>query len=178
MKHWSTEGGVWLGEIQPHEVMQHLHKFIEYDHEIGRLKWINDYASYNLLPASMKRKVRMGQVIKSTRPGRQYEVTIGGRLRDALPIVWEYCTGVKRRVMTIEPDETVFRIDNLCLLPQGNSRAPKDRAKRKRVVSWSYARKQFTVVDVDVDYNRDILSYHDDIDDAIKASRKQTVSFL
>lgn len=97
-----------------------------------------------------------------------------------LRTVWQHVTGelVMGKIRTMNPRDTLFRIDNLYLVPFGQERVHKDRARNSVVVSYSYEREQYAVVDVDHSYNKQILSYHVDIDDAIKASNKPEVSFL
>lgn len=171
----------WLNDVDSISVLNYLAEFFDYDHFNGRLLWTSDISQIDRLPPQMKRQIVAGHSAGTTcREGYDYEIKIAGRLRNALPLIWEHQTGVVRRtVMTIRPDEDRFSIDNLCLLPYGKMRAPKTRAKNKRVVSWSYERKQFTVVDVDGDYNKSIVSYHDDMQDAIDASKiTKEVSFL
>lgn len=174
----------WMEEIEPYEVVNYLTELFEYDHGEGRLRWTEDRNMWNILPASMKRRAQQGAVAGTTsRKGYDYEIKIDGTLKSALPLIWEHqTTNCKTAIMTIKPGETRFSIDNLCLIPSngrpGKSRAPKARAAGKTVVSWSHERKKFTVVKVDNNYNKMVLSYHDLIEDAIDALKKPEVSFL
>lgn len=178
MKNITTIGGVHFGELSTVELIHYLTHFIEYDDEIGRLRWVSDMRLFKLMPVTLRRAVNPGDVIDSTRPGHQYQVTIGGRLRSALPLIWQLCTGEKRRVMTMTPHESCFKVSNLCLIPSDRLKAPKTRAKGRHVVSWCHDRKQYTVVKVDDDYNRTVLSYHDDVNQAIRSTSKPVVSFM
>lgn len=169
----------WDDEVEASAVLNYLTEFFDYDHFEGRLRWTGDKTQIDRLPLQMRRQVLPGAIAGTTcRPGYDYEIKVDGRLRNALRLIWEHQTGICRSVMTIQPGEDRFRIDNLCLLPYGKRRAPKQRGKGLQVVSWSYERKQFTVVSVDDYYNKTVLSYHDIVDDAIDASRKPIVSFL
>lgn len=178
MKPWWQDE--MYNEFESYMVLNYISEFFDYDHELGRLRWTRDDAVWDRLPAAMKRNCPKGAVAGTTcRPGYDYEIKVDGILRNALSLIWEHQTGNSiRRVMTIEPNETRFSIDNLCLIPGDGRRALRYRAKKRKVVSWSHERKQFTVVQVDVYYCKTILSYHDDIDDAIAASKQPVVSFL
>ena len=181
MSYWQNDENNWRwgSEFEPFQVLNYIEEFFDYDHQIGRLRWTRDRASWERLPSSMKRKVQQGNIAGSNPAGRDYQIKIGGSIRTALKLVWEHQTGnCIHRIMTIRPNETRFSIDNLCVIPKGNQRAPKHRAKGCIVVSWSYERKQFTVVQVDKDYNKTILSYHSDIDSAFNALNNPVVSFL
>ena len=175
----------WIDDLEPCEVMNYITEFFEYDHYKGRLRWTDHKKTWDKLPSSMKRGAKMGGVAGNCRKGYDYELKFGGQLYRALPIIWEHVTcDCRKRIMTIKPGETRFSIDNMCLTPTRNkrgsriSRAPKNRAKGLNVVSWSYERKKFTVVKVEDDYNKIVLSYHDMIEDAIEALNKPEVSFL
>jgi len=175
----------WQKEEEPYTVMNHINEFFDYDHYEGRLRWTANKNAWERLPAVMKRQVQPGAIAGTVRKATGYDIVVGGARRKAIHMIWEHQTGVRgARVMTIAPDEYIFRIDNLCLLPlrsDGKSRrriAPAFRAADHTVVSWSYERKQFTVVEVDDYYNKVILSYHSNIEDAIEASKDPEVSFL
>lgn len=170
----------WFGnEIESYEVLNYIREFFDYDHEYGRLRWTCDRRMWERLPASMKRKAQQGRIAGGCRKGYDYEIKVDGVLRNALTMIWEHQTSnSRRRIMTIKPGETRFSIDNICLIPKRKQRAPKYRAKGLTVVSWSHERKQYTTVNVDIDYNKHILSYHDNIDSAIKAIDNPEVSFL
>ncbi|QZI92159.1 hypothetical protein PODOV073v1_p0034 [Vibrio phage PS25B.1] len=169
----------WMEEVEPYEVVNYLTEFFDYDHGAGRLVWTRNKDMFYRLPGAVKRRAKMGAVAgTTTRQGYDYEIKIDNSLRRALPLLWEHQTGTCKRVMTIKPGETRFSIDNICLLPYGSQRSNKYRAKGLTVVSFSYERRLFTVVAVDNDYNKTVLSYHDNIDDAIDASKNPKVSFL
>lgn len=175
----------WENETEPYAVMNNIREFFDYDHHAGRLVWSRNRDAWERLPSAMKRQVQMGATAGTVRKLTGYEIVVGGRRRKALPMIWEHQTGVRgAKVMTIEQHEDVFRIDNLCLLPfksdgRGQRKiAPVLRASDLTVVSWSYERKQFTVVQVDDYYNKVVLSYHDKMEDAIEASKDPEVSFL
>jgi hypothetical protein len=175
----------WIDDLDPEEVMNYVTEFFDYDHHEGKLRWTKDATMWRKLPSSMKRGAQQGAVAGSCRKGYDYEIKMGGRPHRALPMIWEHQTyNCRRKIMTIKPNEDLFRIDNLCVAPTRNKRgsplrrAPKARAKGLNVVSWSYERGQFTVVQVDDSYKKTILSYHKDIDSALDALREPTVSFL
>ena len=180
MSYWHDEDTInFSGELEPHSVMNYVTEFFDYDHVEGRLRWTHDRRMWEQLPSSMKRGAQQGNVAGNCRKGYDYEIKIGGYRRNALPMVWEHQTSdCSRRVMTIKPGEDKFCIDNLCRIPKSKRRAPKFRAKGLNVVSWSYENKKFTVVAVDSDYNKQVLSYHDDIDSALEALDNPVVSFL
>lgn len=178
MKNVMVLNGVSHGQIDALEITQKLSTFIDYDDDAGVLRWTNQMDRFKLLPVSLRRRVSPGDVIDSTRPGHHYQVKINGRLRNALPLIWQLCTGHKRRVMTMLPHESCFKVSNLCLIPSDRLKAPKTRAKGRHVVSWCYERKQYTVVKVGDDYSKAVLSYHDDVDDAIKSTVTPVLSFM
>ena len=175
----------WIEDLEPYEVLNYIDEFFEYDHYEGKLRWTAHRQTWDKLPSSMKRGAQQGNIAGNCRKGYDYELKLGGKLHRALPIIWEHQTSDSHsRIMTIKPGETRFSIDNICLTPTRNKRGnkcmrvPRDRAKGLNVVSWSYERKKFTVVKVDNDYNKIVLSYHDIIEDAIDALNNPEVSFL
>ena len=169
----------WCREFEAYEVVDHVNTFFDYDHTIGRLRWTHSRKTWEMLPSPLKRNAHMGQIAGSHPKGRDYQIKIDGAVRSAIRLVWEHQTGIKLdRIMTIEPGETRFSIDNLCIIPDGMLRAPGNRAQGRSVVSWSYVYKKFTVVKVDMYYKREILSYHDDIYSATEALSNPVVSFL
>lgn len=175
----------WIEDMEPYEVLNYLTEFFDYDHALGKLRWTDDRNQWDKLPSSMKRGAQQGQVAGNCRKGYDYELKLGGELHRALPVIWEHQTSnCNRRIMTIKPCETRFSIDNICLTPTRNKRgsrcmrAPKSRAKGLNVVSWSYEHKKFTVVKVDDQYNKTVLSYHGNVDDALDALNDPEVSFL
>ena len=98
---------------------------------------------------------------------------------NVLALIWEHQTGDKsQNVMTLRPNQKEFRIDELCLFPSDFVIKPKRRAASQVVVSYSYERKQFVVIDVDYDYNKKVVSYHDQLFEAKIAAENPQVSFL
>jgi len=82
------------------------------------------------------------------------------------------------KIRTMDPRDTRFRIDNLYVVPFDQARVHKDRAKSSTVVSYSFEHEQYTVVSVDLYYNKTVLSYHGDMNSALTALREPEVSFL
>lgn len=178
MSNWQHYGQ-WVNEFEPYEIISYINDYFDYDHEMGRLRWTQNRRIWERLPASMKRKIQQGKIAGSNPVNRDYQIKIDGTVYGALRFVWEHQTGIDiHRIMTIVPHDSLFKIDNLCVIPKGKLRAPKNRAQNLTVVSWSYERKQFTVVKVDKDYNKRVLSYHTNIDSAFEALNENVVSFL
>lgn len=162
-----------------HEAWSFMGELLEYDHVAGRLRWREKCAVRPFLPREMVRVMRRGRVAGQFCARDGYILSSGGSRRKALPFVWEQATGKKHPcVMTIEPGETAFQVDKLCIIPMGRALPPVDRAAGYTVVSYSWEWKRYTVVRVDGDYNKEVLSYHDDIDAALSAVKSDEVSFL
>lgn len=165
--------------IEPQQLFRHIETVFDYDHEMGRLRWTTDPATLIRLVPSLR--LAAGNVVFGTTSHRGYDygATVAGNTRSVLPIIWQHQTGERRTgIMAIKPGETRFSIDNLCVIPRGSYRTPSDRAKGSVVVSWSYEYKKFTVVEVDDDYNKTVLSYHADIKSAFKALDNPVLSFV
>jgi len=151
---------------------------VKYDHEAGRLRWDVTEDARLYFGNSVLRAYRRGEVAGTVREDKGYLLTIAGVTRNALPYVWWVVCGSKRRVMTIDPYEDHFSMDNLCLVPRGARRAPSRRAAGRRVVSWCVERGMYTVVDVDEQYSRNILWYCEDENRAIELAESDEVSFI
>lgn len=170
--------------------MNYLRERFTYDHEKGCLRWqaLNDqYVHINSegkveRNISPKSRAKPGSVAGRIGFG-EYRIKRRGETNDqscGLRMIWQHVTGdlILSRIRTIDPRETRFSIDNLYVVPNGHLRVHRDRAKNSVVVSYSYERQQFSVVSVDGDYNKTIMSYHDTIEDAMEASKNPEVSFL
>lgn len=167
--------------------MNYLRESFVYDHMNGCLRWKPSSDEYVTIredgsvetAVSPKSRVKPGDVAGTVGFGK-YNITYQRNLSCGLRMVWQHVTGelVMGKIRTMDPRCTNFRIDNLYLVPFDQSRVHRDRAKNRTVVSYCFERKQYTVVDVDHSYNKQMLSYHDAIDDAMKALNKPEVSFL
>ena len=166
--------------------MDYLRESFDYDHKEGCLRWKALDEDYVYIVngkvetvISSKSRMKPGSVAGSKGFG-EYKITHQRDLLCGLRMIWQHVTGdlILSRIRTIDPRETRFSIDNLYVVPNGQVRVHRDRAKNSTVVSYSYERQQFAVVSVDGDYNKTILSYHDNIDDATEASKNPEVSFL
>lgn len=167
--------------------MDYLRETFKYDHEEGCLRWkeLNDEYVYIKQDGSVETSISpMSRVKPGSVAGKRgigdYKIKHRRENHCGLRMIWQHVTGelVMGKIRTMNPRDMVFRIDNLYLVPFDQSRVHKDRAKNSTVVSYCFERKQYTVVDVDHSYNKQVLSYHDVIDDAMKALNKPEVSFL
>ena len=164
--------------------MNYLHNRFTYDHEAGCLRWrgvddepvFTDDKGLALFPMSALSRVKKGSVAGTIGFG-DYTIKMGGDKKCGMRLIWQFVTNeiVMGKVRTIRPRATSFNIDDLYLV---FGRVDARRAQYQTVVSFSYERKQFTVVEVDGDYNKMILSYHDDMNSAIQALTNPIVSFL
>ena len=166
--------------------MKYLREAFAYNHEEGCLVWkpLNDNVVHirngkiqsNVSPMS---RVKPGSVAGKQGFG-DYKIKQDGVVKCGLRMIWQHVTGefTMSKIRTMNPRDTRFCIDNLYLVPSDQTRVHKDRAKNSTVVSWSFEHNKFTVVDVDNYYNKTILSYHQNIEDALEALNKPVVSFL
>jgi len=171
----------WGNKSEPYFVLNYVDEFFDYDHNIGKLRWTSDSDAFSRLPLQIRQRFNPSDVAGMVRYNRDYELQLGNTIHPALQFIWEKCTGHRcNRVMTIKPRtlDKVFRIDELCLIPNSLKKTPKRRAMSQIVVSWCYDSDRFTVVDVDTGYNKKVLSYHGDIESALEALDNPVVSFL
>jgi len=167
--------------------MKHLQDRFTYDHEEGCLRWkaLDDNYLYFSADGTMKpaiskmSRAKPGSVAGRIRTG-EYRIKQQGDHACGLRMIWQHVTGefIMGKIRTMNPRDTKFCIDNLYVVPFDQSCVHKDRAKNSTVVSYCFERKQYTVVSVDGYYNKTVLSYHDSIDDALKALNEPEVSFL
>ena len=159
--------------------MKHLRDRFTYDHEEGCLRW-QEYTEKNNIssmsrakPGSIAGKMGLGDY-KITRQGDSHSKSC------ALRMIWQHVTGefIMGKIRTMNPRDTSFSIDNLYVVPFDQPRVHRDRAKNSTVVSYCFEHKQYTIVSVDGYYNKTVLSYHDSIDNALKALNEPEVSFL
>ena len=170
--------------------MNYLRERFTYDHEEGCLRWqeLNDNYVYIRPDGTVENNVStMSRVKPGTVAGKmgigEYRIKRRGQSNDkscGLRMIWQHVTGelIMGRIRTMNPRDMKFSIDNLYVVPNGQLRVHKDRAKNRVVVSYCFERKQYTTVAVNHDYNKQILSYHNNMNDAIEASNKPEVSFL
>lgn len=167
--------------------MEHLHNRFDYDHEVGCLRWKaldenyvvvkpNGKVETNISPKS---RVKAGSIAGRMGLG-DYKVKQYGEKMCGLRMIWQHVTGevIMGRIRTMHPRDTRFCIDNLYVVPFDQPRVHKDRARNSTVVSYCNEQSKFTVVQVDDNYNKTILSYHDDIETAFNALKEPIVSFL
>lgn len=167
--------------------MKHLQERFTYDHEEGCLRWkelSDDYVYFNSEGKKQSAISKMSRAkpgsVAGTRGLGEYKIN---RDRDSycgLRSIWQHVTGelIMGKIRTMNPRDTNFCIENLYVVPFDQPRVHRDRAKNSIVVSYCYEHKQFTTVAVDHDYNKTVIGYYEDIEDAFKALVKPEVSFL
>ena len=167
--------------------MNHLQERFTYDHEEGCLRWqaLNDefvYIKPNGKPETIISKMSRAKPgsVAGKRGLGEYKIKQRGDKHCGLRMIWQHVTGelIMGKIRTMNPRDTRFSIYNLYVVPFDQSRVHRDRAKNSTVVSYCFEHKQFTTVAVDHDYNKTIMGYYEDIEDAFKALVKPEVSFL
>lgn len=171
-------------------LMKHLRDKFEYDHEEGCLRWkaLDDNYLYFSADGTMKPAIsKMSRVKPGSIAGKRgfgdYRIKQSGASHPkscALRMIWQHVTGeiMMGKIRTMDPRDTKFCIENLYVVPFEQRSVHRDRAKNSTVVSYCFERKRYTIVSVDGHYNKTVLSYHDSIDDALKALNEPEVSFL
>jgi hypothetical protein len=157
----------------------HLEGCLRWGEREKNIKWMSENGGWRSTRLH-KPGVNPGD-IAGTRAFGSYTVQREGVKSCGLRMIWQYVTGhsaIMRRVSTLRPDETCFRIGNLYLLPSDESRVSRRRAQNRTVVSWSYEHSHFTVLSVDECYFSTIMSYHKSIESAERAVLYPEVSFL
>lgn len=167
--------------------MKHLQERFTYDHEEGCLRWqalSDDYMYFNSDGKLVNAISKMSRAKPGSVAGRmglgEYKIKQYGEKHCGLRMVWQHVTGelIMGKIRTMNPRDTRFCIDNLYIVPFDQPRVHRDRAKNSTVVSYSFEHKQYTLVAVDHSYNKTVIGYHDDIDNALKALNEPEVSFL